>query len=54
MMARKDALSTYNAKRDFDRTREPKGKVAKTGGNSFVVQKHAATRLHCQCRFRNL
>ncbi|MBG6120798.1 DNA ligase D [Sphingobium sp. AEW010] len=50
MMARKNALSTYNAKRDFDRTREPRGKVAKTGGNSFVVQKHAATRLHWDFR----
>jgi bifunctional non-homologous end joining protein LigD len=50
MMATKDALSTYNAKRDFARTREPKGKVAKSGGNSFVVQKHAATRLHWDFR----
>ncbi|WP_371262388.1 DNA ligase D [Sphingobium sp. YR768] len=50
MMATKDALSTYNARRDFARTREPKGKVAKTGGNSFVVQKHAATRLHWDFR----
>lgn len=49
-MATKDALSAYNAKRDFARTREPKGKVAKTGGNSFVVQKHAATRLHWDFR----
>ena len=50
MMAAKDALSTYNAKRDFARTREPRGKIAKTGGNSFVVQKHAATRLHWDFR----
>ena len=49
-MATKDALSAYNAKRDFARTREPKGKVAKIGGNSFVVQKHAATRLHWDFR----
>ena len=49
-MAAKDALSTYNAKRDFARTREPRGKVAKTSGNSFVVQKHAATRLHWDFR----
>jgi bifunctional non-homologous end joining protein LigD len=46
----KDALAPYNAKRDFARTREPKGKVAKSGGNSFVVQKHAATRLHWDFR----
>jgi bifunctional non-homologous end joining protein LigD len=49
-MATKDALSAYNAKRDFARTREPKGRVAKAGGNSFVVQKHAATRLHWDFR----
>ena len=52
-MARKpdsDALSTYNAKRDFKRTREPKGKRGTKGGNSFVVQKHAARRLHFDFR----
>ncbi len=43
-------LDSYNAKRDFARTREPKGRVAKAGGNSFVVQKHAATRLHWDFR----
>ncbi|WP_070152073.1 DNA ligase D [Sphingobium phenoxybenzoativorans] len=49
-MTTADPLAHYNAKRDFKRTREPKGKVAKTGGNSFVVQKHAATRLHWDFR----
>lgn len=49
-MASKDALATYNAKRDFARTREPKGQIAKSAGNSFVVQKHAATRLHWDFR----
>jgi len=49
-MAARDPLSAYNAKRDFRRTREPEGKVAKTGGNSFVVQKHNATRLHWDFR----
>ncbi|MEC3909301.1 DNA ligase D [Sphingobium sp. CR2-8] len=48
-MAR-DPLALYNAKRDFARTNEPKGQVAKTGGNSFVVQKHDATRLHWDFR----
>ncbi|MEC3947393.1 DNA ligase D [Sphingobium sp. HWE2-09] len=48
-MAR-DPLATYNAKRDFARTKEPKGAVAKPGGNSFVVQKHDATRLHWDFR----
>ncbi len=44
-------LSTYHAKRDFGLTREPKGKVAK--GKSkyrFVIQRHAATRLHYDLR----
>lgn len=49
-MAKTDALSTYNAKRDFTRTKEPKGELAKTEGNSFVVQKHDATRLHWDFR----
>lgn len=49
-MATANPLAHYNAKRDFKRTREPEGKVAKSGGNSFVVQKHAATRLHWDFR----
>ena len=50
MTAARDPLATYNAKRDFGRTREPKGELAAKGGNSFVVQKHAATRLHWDLR----
>ncbi|HCW62357.1 MAG TPA: ATP-dependent DNA ligase, partial [Sphingobium sp.] len=50
MTRAKDPLATYNAKRDFRRTREPKGAVGKKSGNSFVVQKHAATRLHWDFR----
>jgi bifunctional non-homologous end joining protein LigD len=49
-MAAKSPLAPYNAKRDFARTREPRGVVAAKGGNSFVVQKHAATRLHWDFR----
>jgi len=49
-MADRNALAPYNAKRDFARTREPKGVLAKKGGNSFVVQKHEATRLHWDFR----
>ncbi|MGC1269527.1 MAG: DNA ligase D [Croceibacterium sp.] len=51
-MARKaaDALAEYNRKRDFARTAEPAGKRAAAGGNSFVVQKHDATRLHWDFR----
>ncbi|NML09444.1 DNA ligase D [Sphingobium sp. AR-3-1] len=48
-MAR-DLLAAYNQKRDFARTREPKGEVARTDGNRFVVQKHDATRLHWDFR----
>ena len=45
-MARDDPLRDYNAKRDFARTPEPAGSAAKPAGNSFVVEKHDATRLH--------
>ncbi|MEO5597713.1 MAG: DNA ligase D [Novosphingobium sp.] len=46
-----DPLGLYNEKRDFKKTAEPKGKPGrKTGGNSFVVQKHDATRLHWDFR----
>src|SRR4051812_1880891 len=43
-------LSAYNAKRDFRQTAEPRGKRAAGAGNSFVVQKHAASRLHYDFR----
>jgi bifunctional non-homologous end joining protein LigD len=50
-MERSDSLATYNTKRDFKRTAEPAGKRAKSaGGNSYVVQKHDATRLHWDFR----
>ncbi|CAD7039595.1 DNA ligase D [Pseudorhizobium endolithicum] len=44
------ALETYNEKRDFTVSPEPKGKRAKAGGKSFVIQKHAARRLHYDFR----
>ncbi|MEN0117931.1 MAG: DNA ligase D [Agrobacterium cavarae] len=43
-------LQTYNQKRKFDKTPEPKGEAASTAGNSFVVQKHDARRLHYDFR----
>jgi bifunctional non-homologous end joining protein LigD len=45
-------LSTYRAKRDFSRTAEPSGSgvVAASGRLRFVVQKHAARRLHYDLR----
>ena len=45
------ALDTYRKKRDFDRTPEPKGgKGKRAAGNSFVIQKHDARRLHYDFR----
>jgi bifunctional non-homologous end joining protein LigD len=43
-------LKEYKQKRRFDQTPEPEGAVAKTSGNSFVIQKHRATRLHYDFR----
>src|SRR6202049_4571684 len=46
-------LSTYRAKRDFTKTAEPSGElvVAASKYPRFVIQKHAATRLHFDLRF---
>ncbi len=44
------ALETYQAKRDFKVTPEPRGRQGRTKGNSFVIQKHDATRLHYDFR----
>lgn len=54
-VASKDgALARYNAKRDFTKTAEPSGSLTATqrakGPWSFVVQKHAASRLHYDFR----
>src|SRR4028118_2243225 len=51
-MARRAALDieTYNRKRDFSKTGEPKGRKLKGKGDSFVVQKHDASRLHWDFR----
>ena len=45
-----DALTSYRHKRDFKATPEPRGKIAKAKGRSFVIQKHDATRLHFDFR----
>ena len=44
-------LKTYQAKRRFEQTPEPKGaKRAGDGARRFVIQRHAATRLHYDFR----
>ncbi|WP_118856187.1 DNA ligase D [Sphingomonas mesophila] len=50
MPARKLDIATYNKKRDFKKTGEPKGRKLKGKGDSFVVQKHDASRLHWDFR----
>ena len=51
-MANTRKLSDYNAKRDFSRTPEPEGKPARARKHNlqFLVQKHAARRLHYDLR----
>src|SRR5215203_7236343 len=44
------ALEEYKKKRNFRSTPEPEGKVKEVKGSSFVIQKHAATRLHYDFR----
>jgi bifunctional non-homologous end joining protein LigD len=47
------ALTEYKRKRDFKKTREPAGKPAPKkvkGASRFVIQKHAARRLHYDFR----
>src|SRR4030095_5742108 len=46
------SLREYERKRDFARTKEPKPRVAKRKGKAlrFVIQKHAASRLHYDFR----
>jgi len=45
-------LATYQAKRDFRKTPEPSGRrrVARSDRLRFVIQKHAARRLHYDLR----
>ncbi len=47
-----EPLKTYRAKRDFTKTKEPSGRKRVTPGKRlrFVIQKHAATRLHYDLR----
>ena len=43
-------LTEYRKKRRFEETPEPAGKAAHKGDKVFVVQKHAARRLHYDLR----
>ncbi len=44
------ALEDYKKKRDFSKTPEPPAEARPTGGNSYCIQKHAASRLHYDFR----
>jgi bifunctional non-homologous end joining protein LigD len=51
-LAEADALERYRKKRDFSKTREPSGAKQAAGERLFVVQKHAARRLHYDLRLQ--
>ena len=44
------ALDLYRKKRKFGVTAEPRGRKGRRGGNRYVIQKHAARRLHYDLR----
>ena len=48
--SRDPKLREYLGKRDFSGTPEPAGGSPSTAGNSFVIQRHDATRLHYDLR----
>ncbi|MBU2400737.1 MAG: hypothetical protein KJ805_09930, partial [Alphaproteobacteria bacterium] len=50
-----NGLETYKAKRDFTRTPEPAGaaKAARKGRLTYLIQRHAATRLHYDFRIEH-
>jgi bifunctional non-homologous end joining protein LigD len=43
-------LQVYRKKRDFGVTSEPRGRTRRGEGGRYVIQKHAATRLHYDMR----
>jgi len=54
--ATRERLKDYRAKRHFDVTAEPSGEEAprlETGGRGYVIQKHAASRLHYDFRLEH-
>ena len=44
------ALEIYRKKRQFGLTEEPRGRKGPSGGHRYVIQKHAARRLHYDLR----
>jgi bifunctional non-homologous end joining protein LigD len=51
-VAEADTLERYRKKRDFSKTREPPGAGQAADARLFVVQKHAARRLHYDLRMQ--
>src|SRR5260370_324119 len=47
---RASEVAKYKSKRRFDQTPEPEPEIGQRAGNRFVVQKHAARRLHYDFR----
>src|SRR5678809_829224 len=52
MPTRSDQLAEYRRKRDFARTREPRGATGRRTATrlAYVIQRHEATRLHFDLR----
>jgi bifunctional non-homologous end joining protein LigD len=48
--ASRGSLTKYKHKRHFDQTPEPAGRVGHAKGNSYLIQKHEARRLHYDFR----
>lgn len=46
-------LQTYRHKRRFDITAEPRGRKSRKKGNLYIIQKHAARRLHYDFRLEH-
>ncbi len=44
------SLNQYHKKRDFKKTPEPRGTLAKGSHHLFIIQKHAASHLHYDFR----
>ncbi|MCB4769806.1 DNA ligase D [Ancylobacter sp. Lp-2] len=44
------ALDIYRRKRNFDATPEPRGRPSRQAGHAYLIQKHAARRLHYDLR----